>query len=179
MGVGGARVGHAKSTGNPRISLWRCWAFVHLRRCAGHRVRVTVSTPIRPTEDAAKVEAAALRFFPGAAVERAKDALALHAGDLTAFRSRVWELRIIDTVRGQLLHGLHGYGGPTPPLSLSFRLSKQAAAAGKVSFPPTPHPLGDLEVRVEVEPGDPWPTAEALAWWLCPETKDGEIVGPA
>ncbi|MEA3137205.1 MAG: hypothetical protein QOC71_1486, partial [Thermoplasmata archaeon] len=34
------------------------------------------------------------------------------------------------------------------------------------------------EVRVEVEPGDPWPDAEKLVWWVCPETKDGEIVGP-
>jgi predicted RNA binding protein with dsRBD fold (UPF0201 family) len=134
-------------------------------------VRVTVATPVRPTEDAAKVEAALRRFFPDADVERAPDALRATAGGLEAFRARVWELRIIDTVRGQLLHGA---SGP----ALRFRLSKQAAAAGKVSFPPTPHPLGDLEVRVEVEPSDPWPDAERLAWWLCPETKDGEIVGP-
>jgi predicted RNA binding protein with dsRBD fold (UPF0201 family) len=146
---------------------------------AGAVVRVTVSTPVRPTEDAAKVEAALLRFFPGAEVQRAADGLKATTSDLLPFRSRVWELRIIDTVRGQLLHGMHGYGGAEAPTSLTVRLSKQAAAAGKVSFPPTPHPLGDLEVRVEVEPGDPWPAVEPLVWWLCPETKDGEIVGPA
>jgi predicted RNA binding protein with dsRBD fold (UPF0201 family) len=142
-------------------------------------VRVTLSAPIRPTEDAAKVEAALHRFFPGAEVQRAPDFLKATSQDLLPFRSRVWELRIIDTVRGQLLHGLQGYGGATPPMAISFRLSKQAAAAGKVSFPPTPHPLGDLEVRIEVEPGDPWPDAEKLAWWVCPETKDGEVVGPS
>lgn len=142
-------------------------------------VRVTVATPIRPTEDAAKVEAALRRFFPDATVERAPDFLKGTTGDLLPLRARVWELRIIDTVRGQLLHGMHGYGGPEAPTSLSVRLSKQAAAAGKVSFPPTPHPLGDLELRIEVEPGDPWPSIEPLVWWLCPETKDGEIVGPA
>jgi predicted RNA binding protein with dsRBD fold (UPF0201 family) len=139
--------------------------------------RVTASAPLRPTEDPAKVEAALVRFFPGAAVSQAPNGLeATAAGDggLDALRARVWELRIIDTVRGQLLRGVAADGR-----SLSFRLSKQAAAAGKVSFPPTPHPLGDIEVRVEVEPGDPWPDAEGLAWWLCPETKDGEIVGPA
>lgn len=133
-------------------------------------MRVTVSTPVRPTEDAAKVEAALLRFFPGAAVERASDALKASTDDLQPLRARIWELRIIDTVRGQLLRGADGP-------ALRFRLAKQAAAAGKVSFPPTPHPLGDLEVHVEVEPGDAWATGEALAWWLCPETKDGEIVG--
>lgn len=136
--------------------------------------RVTAATPLRPTEDPAKAEAALLRFFPGAEVSRAADGLKAATGSLDSFRTRVWELRIIDTVRGQLLRGLSEDGR-----TLSFRLSKQAAAAGKVSFPPTPHPLGDLDVKVEVEPGDPWADAEALAWWLCPETKDGEIVGPA
>lgn len=135
-------------------------------------VRATVATPIRPTEDPAKVEAALLRFFPGADVERAPDGLKATTADLGALRARVWELRIIDTVRGQVLRNAE-------PGRTSFRLSKQAAAAGKVSFPPTPHPLGDLEVRVELEPGDPWATAEEWAFWLCPETKDGEIVGPA
>lgn len=133
-------------------------------------MRVTVATPVKPTEDAAKVETALLRFFPGAVVDRAPDALRATTTDLAAFRSRVWELRIIDTVRGQLLHGAKAK-------TLRFRLAKQAAAAGKVSFPPTPHPLGDLDVHAEVEPGDPWPDAERLAWWICPETKDGEIVG--
>ncbi len=135
-------------------------------------MRVTVSTPVRATEDARKVEAALRRLFPEADVARAPDGLKATATSLTAFRSRVWELRIIDTVRGQLLHGAQGG-------ELRFRLSKQAASAGKVSFPPTPHALGDLEVHVELEPGDPWPDAERLAWWVCPETKDGEIVGPA
>jgi len=131
-------------------------------------VRVTVTTPVRPTEEAAKVAAAATRLVPGV-VEHAADALVVRADSLDALRARVWELRIIDTVRGQLLPGASGG-------VLRFRLAKQAAAAGKVSFPPTPHPLGDLEVKAELEPGDPWPDAEALCWWLCPATKDGEIV---
>ena len=132
-------------------------------------MRVTVTTPVRPTEDPAKVEAAATRFFPGE-VARAPDGVTVRGTSLEVLRSRVWELRIIDTVRGQLLRGAEGG-------VLRFRLAKQAAAAGKVSFPPTPHPLGDLEAKAELEPGDPWPDAEALCWWLCPPTKDGEIVG--
>lgn len=137
--------------------------------------QVRVSTPIRPTEDPARAEAALLRHFPGGTVERSADLLAATTEDLedlSAFRARVWELRIIDTVRGQLLRGVSPDGR-----SLAFRLSKQAAAAGKVSFPPTPHPLGDLDVHVRLADGDPWPDAEALAWWLCPETRDGKIVG--
>ena len=77
-------------------------------------------------------------------------------------------------MRGQVLHGT-----PTGAArSTRFRLSKQAAYAGKVSFPPTPHQLGDIEVQVTLDADDPWPDIDGFAMWLCPETKDGEIVGP-
>lgn len=135
---------------------------------------MTVSTPVRPTEDPARVEEAARRLFPGLDGGLADGRFTGTVGDVRPLRRRVWELRIIDTVRGQVLHG-------TPSgtaRSTRFRLSKQAALANKLSFPPTPHALGDLEVAVELEAGDPWPDIESFALWLCPETKDGEIVGP-
>jgi len=136
-------------------------------------VRVTVEAPVKPTEDEAKVRDAATRLFPHSAVVHLPGKVVVEGRELQPFRGRVWELRIIDTVRAQLLRGMAADGR-----SLSFRISKQAAAAGKVSFPPTPHALGDLQVKMELEPGDLWPDAERLAWWICPETKDGEIVGP-
>lgn len=136
-------------------------------------VRVCISTPLAATEDPAKVHDAILRLWPDAVIRDEAGRTVGETGDLRPLRQRVWELRIIDTVRGKLLHGLAPDGR-----SLVVRLSKQAALAGQVSFPPTPHALGDLEVTVTVEPGDPWPDAEKLAWWLAPETKDGEIVGP-
>lgn len=116
---------------------------------------------------------AILALFPHAQLEEAGDRLSGPAGDATALRSRIWELRIIDTARGQILHGLAADGH-----SIRFRLSKQAALARQVAFPPRPHILGDIEVHVESEDGDAL-TPEQWAWWLCPETKDGEIVGPA
>lgn len=137
-------------------------------------MRVTVSTPVRPTEDPARVEEAVRRLFPDLEGAHQGGRYAGATASLAAFRRRVWELRIIDTVRGQVLHG-------TPSGAqrrTRFRLAKQAALAGKVSFPPTPHPLGDLEVTVELEDGDPWQDMDAFALWLCPQTKDGEIVGP-
>ncbi len=137
-------------------------------------MRVTVSTPVKATEDPARVEEAARRLFPGLEGGLSEGRFTGTTGDVRPLRRRVWELRIIDTVRGQILHG-------TPSgkeRSTRFRLSKQAALANKLSFPPTPHALGDLEVSVELEDGDPWPDIEAFAMWLCPETKDGEIVGP-
>lgn len=137
-------------------------------------MRVTVSTPVKPTEDPARVEEAARRLFPDLEGTLATDRFTGVTGDVRPLRRRVWELRIIDTVRGQVLHGT-----PTGKArSTRFRLSKQAALANKLSFPPTPHALGDLEVTVELQDGDPWPDIDAFALWLCPETKDGEIVGP-
>lgn len=137
-------------------------------------MRVTVSTPVKATEDPARVEEAARKLFPDLAGGVAAGRFTATTGDLRPLRKRVWELRIIDTVRGQVLHGT-----PTGAArSTRFRLSKQAALAGKVSFPPTPHALGDLEVTVELEDGDPWVDIDGLALWLCPETRDGEIVGP-
>lgn len=137
-------------------------------------MRVTVSTPVKATEDPVRVEQAARRLFPDLEGGLANGRFTGTTGDLRALRQRVWELRIIDTVRGQVLHG-----APSDEATATrFRLSKQAALAGKVSFPPSPHALGDLEVQITLEAGDPWPHVGALATWLCPETKDGEIVGP-
>lgn len=136
-------------------------------------VLVTVATPLKPTEDPAQVKVAILRFFPDLDVDVNPDRISGTTRDLRPLRARVWELKIIDTFRGQFLHGT-----PTGAArSTRFRLSKQAAHAGKVSFPPTPHGLGDLELTVALEEGDAFADIDALAYWMCPETKDGEIVG--
>jgi predicted RNA binding protein with dsRBD fold (UPF0201 family) len=135
-------------------------------------VKVTVAAPIRPTEDAAKVRQAVLTLFPDAALAEETGRLAGPVVDLQPLRRRIWELRIIDTARGQVLHGLAPDGA-----SIRFRLGKQAALANQVAFPPRPHVLGDVEVQLVAEAGDTL-TPEQWAWWLCPETKDGEIVGP-
>lgn len=138
-------------------------------------MKVRVEAPLRATEVPGRVTAACTAWWPEARIDARPDRVVAEAQGptvLDAFRARVWELRIIDTVRGRLLAGADG---PT----LRFVLDKQAAFAGRVSFPPAPHPLGDVEVTFIVEAGDAWDDAEALAWWLCPETRDGEIVGPA
>ncbi len=126
---------------------------------------------MQSTEDPAKVAEAAARYLPEPRIEHREGAVVAHGHDLLLLRKRVWELRIIDTFRSALLRGAQDN-------VLRFRTSKQAAFAGRVSLPPTRHALGDLQWTVEVEDGDPWGDAEALAWWLCPETKDGEVVGP-
>ncbi|MES2155793.1 MAG: RNA-binding domain-containing protein [bacterium] len=135
-------------------------------------VQVRIATTVKATEDPQKVREAILKIFPDADI-RGKDAgLVATAMDLHPLRQRIFELRIIDTFRGQFLHGMD-----EAKRSTSFRLSKQAALAGHVSFTPRPHALGDLEVTVALEEKDRWTDVERLAFWICPETRDGEIVG--
>ncbi len=134
-------------------------------------MRVEVRTPLLPTEDLEKVTKAVTRFLEGAEATEADGRVTAVGDSLEMLRQRIWELRIIDTFRGALLGGCEGR-------RLRFITSKQAAFAGKVSLPAAPHPLGDLAWTVTLDDGDKFADAEALAWWLCPETADGEIVGP-
>lgn len=133
-------------------------------------MRVEVRTPLLATEDLEKVAKAVTCFLEGAETEEAGGRVTAVGDNLELLRQRIWELRIIDTFRGALLGGCEGK-------RLRFITSKQAAFAGKVSLPAAPHPLGDLAWTVTLEDDDPFADAEALAWWLCPETLDGEIVG--
>lgn len=134
-------------------------------------MHVQVTAPLRPTEDPDQVQAAVTAFFPEAATEVEDAQISAEAFSVDALRRRVWEQRIIDTFRGALLAGVDGAG-------VEVRINKQAAAQGRVSLPARPHPLGEVTIRMTVEDADPWDDAEALVWWLCPETRDGEIVGP-
>ncbi|MGB0652842.1 MAG: RNA-binding domain-containing protein [Thermoplasmatota archaeon] len=132
-----------------------------------------VRAVVRPTEDEEKVAEAARRFLgPEASTQHLDGAVEASTTELEPLRRRIWEQRIIDTFRGQLLHGMADEG-----LATTFRLSKQAAYHGKLSFPPSPHGLGDLDVALRLEDGDGWRDVEQLIWWLCPETRDGQIVG--
>ncbi|HEX2065484.1 MAG TPA: RNA-binding domain-containing protein [Candidatus Thermoplasmatota archaeon] len=135
-------------------------------------MQVRIVAPVRFTEDPERVRQAVRNLFPDATFREAPGALEAEASDLRPLRQRVWQLRIIDTFRGQFLHGMDAARTHT-----TFRISKQAALAGHVSFPATPHVLGDLAVTVAPGPEAPL-DIERLAWWLAPETKDGEIVGP-
>lgn len=132
-------------------------------------MKVRVHAPIRATEVPDKVADAAAALFDGD-VALGADQVELRSDNVNRFRDRVWELRIIDTVRSRLLAGAKGD-------VLRFQLSKQAALANRVALPVSGHPLGDLTVHITLEPSDEWADAEALAWWICPETEDGQIVG--
>lgn len=135
-------------------------------------MQARILAPVRPTEDAEKVRTAILNLFPDAHIATTAQGFEAITSDLVQLRAKVWQLRIIDTFRGQVLHGMDALQTHS-----TFRISKQAALAGHVSFPATPHVLGDLTLTITPSPGDPL-NIEQVAWWLAPETKDGEIVGP-
>lgn len=132
-------------------------------------VQVQVSAVCKPTEVMERVTQAVRAFWPDLEVRADGERIVGTGHDVQTFRDVVWRARIIDTVRGQLLAGLDG-------ATCSFLLSKQAAYQGRLGLSAAAHGLGDVRVRFTVEDGDPWADAEALAWWICPETADGEIV---
>ncbi len=131
-----------------------------------------ITTTVKASEDSQRVREAILKLFPDAEIAATPGGLSGSCTDLHPLRQRIFELRIIDTFRGQFLHGM-----PPDMRSTRFRLAKQAALAGHISFSPRPHPLGDLDVTIELDAPDKWTDVEKLAYWLCPETRDGEIVG--
>lgn len=103
--------------------------------------RVRVETPLRPTENPAKVKAACLNLFPDLAFTESEGLLVGDGSDLETFRERVRNQKIRDAAREVLIRGRRG--GET-----RFALSKQAASAGRVNFA-SGAPLGDLAVTVE------------------------------
>lgn len=133
-------------------------------------MQIQIETPCKATEVQERVEAAIGQVFPDAVCRVEGDVLVAEAADATHLRKRVWELRIIDTFRSALLSGQDGD-------VVRVSLSKQAAYGGKVRLPVGRSPLGDLDVAFTLTEEDPW-DAEGFIWWLCPETEDGQIVGP-
>ena len=101
---------------------------------------ITIVARCHPTEDIAKVAQAIANLFPDA-VFKGDDPVVASAHDTQAFIERLTQQRIRSAARAAMLRGVIG-------TETSFRLNKQVAAAGKVSFSEEAHPLGDLEVTV-------------------------------
>lgn len=115
---------------------------------------------IRPTEDGQKVVTAVENIFPGLTVDILGDRLEAHGGEesLKNFHRLLRQQRILDSARAAMLHGRAGN-------SIQFRLSKQAAFAGRANFPPDEEPLGSLHVQIV--------GGERMIDWLAPPTENG------
>ena len=123
-------------------------------------IEVSIYALIRPTERVEKVVHAIESIFPGLIMDIRGDRVEAYdgAGSLKTFHGILRDQKILDTARSEMLEGK--VGG-----SYQFRISKQAAFMGKVSFPPDEEPLGSIHVMIT---GDDW-----VIDWLAPRTENG------
>jgi len=107
-----------------------------------------------------KVVLAIEKIFPGLIMDIRDDRIDAYDGPdaLQAFHKLLREQRILDTARSVMLAGRVGD-------AVQFRLNKQAAFMGKVSFPPDEEPLGSLHVQIK--------GGKRIVDWLAPKTENG------
>lgn len=115
-------------------------------------VKVTAQSPVKPTEDPAKVERALRNLFPSGSIERneEKDGTTIlrvrgsGLDFLTGLRNLIRQDRIRSAARSIFFRRAKG---PT----IRFYLNKQAAFVGRVSFcePVGESPLGPIYVEIE------------------------------
>lgn len=129
-------------------------------------VRVRISAPIAPTETVERVSRAIDRLFPDVELEE-RDGELVGEGfgsDLSHFRERVFEQRVIDTVRKELEEGRTGS-------RTVVELDKQAAWMDRVNFD-VGSSLGPIRLEVEGRLDD-------FVKWVSPPTVEGKPVETA
>ena len=103
-------------------------------------VIVRISTRCHPTEDRDKVTRAVTILFPDCAL-RGDELLEGESSSLETFAEHLRRQRIRDSARSVMRRGLREG-------STSFKINKQVASIGKVTFSEESHPLGDIEVTI-------------------------------
>lgn len=123
-------------------------------------IEITVHAIVRPTERVEKVVSAVERIFPGLIMDIRGDRVDAYDGpdSMMSFHELLREQKILDTARSVMTKGLVGN-------AIQFKLNKQAALMGKVSFPPDEEPLGSLHVQIT--------GGERVIDWLAPRTEGG------
>ena len=123
-------------------------------------IEVTVHSSVRPTERIEKVVRAIENIFPGLIMDILDDRIEAYDGpdSLLTLHRLLREQKILDTARSVMLTGRVGD-------AVQFRLNKQAAFMGLVSFPPDEEPLGSIHVQIT--------GYESLVDWLAPQTGNG------
>lgn len=105
-------------------------------------MRIVARAACYPTEDREKVKQALLNLFPGGEVEEHQDEMVVRTGSGERLRQTIIDHHIRDTARSMMLCGRSGSVS-------SFRLNKQVAFVGKISFVEGNPPLGAIEVEIE------------------------------
>ena len=123
-------------------------------------IEVAICSSVRPTERVDKVVLAIENIFPGLIMDIRSDKIEAYNGpdSLKKLHELLRKQEILDTARSVMLSGLSGD-------SIEFRLNKQAAFMGFVSFPPEEEPLGSISVRIT--------GGERVIEWLAPYTENG------
>jgi predicted RNA binding protein with dsRBD fold (UPF0201 family) len=103
---------------------------------------ITVRADCAPTEDREKVRKAILNLFPDSQIEEMDQSMIAHGDTGERLRQMILDAHIRDTARSVMLRGMRE--GRT-----TFRLNKQVAYIGKLSFQEGNSILGDILVTVE------------------------------
>lgn len=128
-----------------------------------HQIDVRIEAQVKPTERTERVGEAIRTLFPTATIEIRDDRITAETHDLSHFRERLFEQRILDTARGVFFdrRGPNGF---------TFELKKQAALQNVVNFAVgNPSELGDIQVAIEVHE----PEVSEFIDYLAPATQDG------
>lgn len=125
--------------------------------------KVRISTPVFPSEDQDRVRIAILKLFPGIILDFKEGYYIGETEDLDTFYEQIRRQRILDTTRSVLMKGVSGN-------TITFRLNKQVAYVGKVSFIEGESVLGAITVYVN--------DVDVLSFIdrLAPETVEGEEI---
>lgn len=129
-----------------------------------YSVDVRIEAPVNYTEVPERVAEAVASLFPEAEIEVTEDRVTAETHDLSHFRDRLYEQRILDTARGVFFdrRGPNGF---------SFELKKAAALQDVVNFSVgNPDELDDIQVAVTVRE----PDVESFIDYLAPATEDGK-----
>ena len=129
-----------------------------------YQIDVRLDAQVKPTEVESRVTETITTLFPESEVETREGRVTAETHDVSHFRKRLFEQRILDTARSEFFAN-------RGPNGFSFDLKKQAARNDVVNFAVgNPDELGDVEVAVTVHE----PDVEAFIDYLAPATDDGE-----
>lgn len=120
-------------------------------------VEIRLRTHCYPTEDRERIVRAMSCLFPDVEVSGVEELEGV-SHSTEAFAEQLKRQRIRDSARGVLRRGLHGN-------TVTFRLNKQVATIGKVSFSVESHPLGDIDILMSAD------DISALIDSIAPRTK--------
>ncbi|MFH0961366.1 MAG: hypothetical protein V1820_01640 [archaeon] len=130
-----------------------------------------ISAEINPTESEEKLRTALFGLFEDVRFERVRNNLSgtsESSQDLEKLRAKIFEKRIIDTVRSRLFRNSAG-------TQTTILLHKQALAAGRIAVVDLPDesPLGAVELSVSAPSSE---ELENFINWFSPETREGVVV---